>query len=117
MNNYEPTNRKSQNIKVFQFGLTISGRVTAVRKEQSDIVHTISTEPGQSGAPILIEDSSNNFRIVGVHKGGVKTNVEGKKVEANSARLVTAKMISILKREALKMGADVFLDETSPSKS
>ena len=38
-------------------------------------------------------------------------------MEANSARLVTAEMISILKREALRMGANVFLDEASPSKS
>ena len=43
LNNYEPTNRKSEKLKVFQFGLTISGIETAVRKDQSDIVHTIST--------------------------------------------------------------------------
>ena len=65
----------------------------------------------------MTEDSSSKLRIVGVHKGGGVTKIEGKKMEANTARLVTAKMISILKREVLKMGADVFMDETSPSKS
>ena len=65
----------------------------------------------------MIEDSSSKLRIVGVHKGGGMAKIEGKKVEANSARLVTAEMISILKREALKMGADAFMDEASPSKS
>ena len=96
---------------MFQLGLTLSGSVTAVRKDQDDIVHTISTEPGQSGAPLLIKDSSNNLRIVGVHKGGVKTKVGGRLVEGNSARLVTSEMISILKMVALKMGADLFMDE------
>ena len=54
---------------------------------------------------------------MGVHKGGVKKKVGGRSVEVNSARLVTSEMISILKREALKMGADVFMDEASPPKS
>ena len=54
---------------------------------------------------------------MGVHKGGVKTKVGGKLVEANSARLVTSEMISILKREALKMGANLFMEEASPPKS
>ena len=64
----------------------------------------------------MIEDSSSKLRIMGVHKGGVMVKIEGKEVEANSARLVTSAMINILKREALKMGADLFMDEASPSK-
>jgi hypothetical protein len=68
----------------------------------------ISTSKGQSGALIILEDKSKVLKLVGIHKGGVETKIEGIKKPANSCLLITAELINVLLVEAKRMGADLF---------
>lgn len=73
------------------------GKIVEVKKEKGELIHQISTEKGQSGAPIVLENEDHELQIVGIHKGGVKTEKYG---DANSGRLITSSLINIIKLEA-----------------
>ena len=64
-------------------------KTSARRKEKVEIIHRLSTLPGQSGAPLICIDQDNKLSIVGIHVGAVRTKKEGVKVEANVGRLLT----------------------------
>lgn len=59
--------------------------VVEIRQPKGEILYNISTQPGQSGSPI-IDISQNEPSIIGIHKGGKKT-IYG--MEFNSGRLLT----------------------------
>ena len=48
----------------------------------------ISTEGGQSGSPIIVIDSTGSYKIVGIHKGGIKIKEGDKDVLANVGKLI-----------------------------
>jgi V8-like Glu-specific endopeptidase len=54
---------------VKQFGLERSGYILDVYEEAGYMVHRISTESGQSGAPVVRTDSNGKMTIVGIHVG------------------------------------------------
>jgi len=64
---YEKKNKIPRAVK--QFGLTRKGYILDVYDEAGYMVHRISTEPGQSGAPIIKTDSKGRMTIVGIHVG------------------------------------------------
>ena len=78
-----------------------------MRKIEHEVLHQLSTEKGQSGAPILLE-KNNLLQIVGIHKGGICTQLKGVQKTVNSGRLLTAELVEVLRREAERMGADPF---------
>ena len=106
-NNYIPIDEKGSNWKAYQFGLIKAGQILEVDEKKAEVTHTISTRIGQSGAPIILEDSRGRLSIVGIHKGGVKKG-NASVSTANSGRIVTPELISILRREAEKLGAIPF---------
>ena len=106
-NNYTPIDEKGSNWKAYQFGLTKEKLVKEVKKERSEIIHLISTRPGQSGTPIILVDRKGNFRIVGIHKGGFTKEISKPPI-ANIGRIVDQGLIAILQREAAKLNAQPF---------
>ena len=52
-----------------QFGLTREKYILDVLEEAGYIIHRISTEKGQSGAPVVRVDSKGKMTIVGIHVG------------------------------------------------
>ena len=73
-----------------QWGLKLKKAVSEIRQTQGQIVHKISTLPGQSGSPIL--DLSKKWPcVIGIHKGGLKLKVNGeaKKKEFNTGKLLS----------------------------
>lgn len=77
------------------------------RKERKDILHHLSTVPGQAGAPLLLISKDRSFNIIGIHKGSVKTNEE----RFNCSRHITPELIQELRMETKKLGAVPFLVE------
>ena len=57
---------------VVQWGLLKVAAVQNINYDKEQIVHKISTMPGQNGAPILAIDSYERVSIVGLHRGGLK---------------------------------------------
>ena len=74
-----------------------------------EIKHKTSTLPGQSGAPIILDDSGK-FKIVGIHKGGIKEE------QVNGGRIMTSELIATLKAEVSRMGAVRFLVDSQSGK-
>ncbi len=92
-------------LKASQWGLTQSQKVHVISEEKAQILHQISTLPGQAGCPIIdVEELS----IVAIHKGGVPTTVSDKKVHMNVGRIITKELIEILTIVAKKSGAQMF---------
>ena len=58
-----------------QWGLNKKLAVYQIREEKKQIVHSISTVPGQSGAPIIAV-RGNELSVAGIHKGGLKIKVK-----------------------------------------
>lgn len=48
------------------------GKVVEVREHQ--ILHKISTLPGQSGSPLMLIKNEKRS-VVGIHLGGIKTKI------------------------------------------
>ena len=61
-----------------QWGLKLEKAVSEIRQPQGQIVHLISTLPGQSGSPIL-DLSQKPPCVIGIHKGGLSAIVKGVK--------------------------------------
>jgi V8-like Glu-specific endopeptidase len=64
---YDQKNRKPLGVK--QYGLTKTGFILNVDPKLGYMVHRISTEEGQSGAPVIKTDSTGKIMIVGIHIG------------------------------------------------
>jgi hypothetical protein len=92
---------------VAQHGFASEGRIKEIREERGEIVHQISSDYGQSGAAIFLNDN-DSYAIVGVHKGGITTPINGVSTKANGGRLITLELIEALKVEAARMGAQPF---------
>ena len=60
----------------------------------------ISTEKGQSGAPIIAIDKNNNLMIIGVHKGGLHLKDEQFKKD-NGERVEIANVGKLFDRATL----------------
>ena len=69
--------KRKQKESVDQWGLIRSNRVLIINKEKGKILYDISTEEGQSGASIINIDASERLSIIGIHKGGVLTEING----------------------------------------
>lgn len=69
------------------------------RKEKKDIIYKLSTLPGQSGAPLLLIDKDQSFKIIGIHKGGV-TVKDMKEDMFNASRHITLELIRELRKKA-----------------
>ena len=72
MDNNSELNYLNEDICIFQYpdGGEISfdkGKIKSI--EDYKIKHLVSTFPGSSGSPISL---LNNFKIIGIHKGGNK---------------------------------------------
>ena len=70
--------------------------------------HKISTQHGQSGSPlILIEktQSEDELSIIAIHKGSLVTKEGKQENRINVACMLTKDIISLLQKEAAKMGA------------
>ena len=55
--------------EVKQYGLTRKGYVLDLLEEAGYIIHRISTEKGQSGAPVIRTDKKGRQTAVGIHVG------------------------------------------------
>ena len=77
-NNYKPINLQGQ-LSSSQFGLSKTGRFLEVRNEV-ELLHQVSSLEGQSGTSIILQESPEALpKIVGIHKGGVRTKIKGEK--------------------------------------
>jgi tetratricopeptide (TPR) repeat protein len=92
---------------IYQYGFFRKYRFIKIRKEKV-LIHQISTGEGQSGASIVCPDKQGRLVIVGVHKGGLYTVVEGEDIKANHGRLFTPEVIAALEKEASALGAEPF---------
>ena len=84
-----------------------------MERERAELLHRVSSLPGQSGAAIILEGSGDR-RIVGVHKGGVEREVDGRKEQVNWGRVMTAELIAALELEARRMGSPASLSAPQP---
>jgi V8-like Glu-specific endopeptidase len=90
---HDVTNEKEYRFSIDQMGLTKDHQcITSINSDRREILHKISTEPGHSGAPIILEQEQHTLSIIGVHKGGVKDQ------GLNAGGLITAELIDLLKR-------------------
>ena len=55
--------------EVKQYGLTRKGYVLDLLEEAGYIIHRISTEKGQSGAPVIKTDENGKLTAIGIHVG------------------------------------------------
>jgi len=109
---YEKKNKKPKAVK--QFGLTRTGYILDLYDEAGYMVHRISTEAGQSGAPVIKTDSKGKMTIVGVHVGTPDEEItkyqddfpDLKKV--NITKLTSKFMIKRLTAFAQKLNGEMF---------
>ena len=85
-----------------------------MRKDGKEILHRISTDKGQSGAPIIAEEKGQ-LKLIGIHKGGVTTVLDGKQQLINSGRLITPDITKTLEAEIKRLGGKMFLMASTPS--
>ena len=58
--------------QVKQHGLTKKGYVLELQEEAGFMVHRISTEEGQSGAPVILKNKNGKLILIGIHNGSLK---------------------------------------------
>lgn len=92
--------------------MTSTHRYIKKDEKKGELYHNLSTEKGHSGSPIILE-LNNQLMIVGIHKGGVKKEVE----TINCGRLITEELINILEIEAKRMDGDMFLKQDKKPRS
>ena len=95
--------------KTCQWGITLNGRVLEVRKDRAELIHRVSSLHGQSGSPLIEVGEKDEPSIIGIHKGGVNTKINGSMCKANSGKLLTPELLEILKTGAKLMGAEPFI--------
>jgi hypothetical protein len=57
----------------------------------------------------LAPSETKRFTIVGIHKGGVNTVINGKSIASNVGRLITPELIDTFIIETKRMKADMFI--------
>jgi hypothetical protein len=101
---------------VKQFGLTRTDYILDVLEEAGYIIHMISTEKGQSGAPVVRTDSQGRMTIVGLHVGcsneySKKYQDDFPKMEyVNLTKIMSTPIIRRLKKFTKKLKGDMFLE-------
>ena len=63
--NYEPLNEEGTHFRIYQYGLKSLKRVRKINKVNMIVYYEISTLPGQSGAPIVLDSY-----YIGIHARG-----------------------------------------------
>ena len=63
--------RAGKKFEASQHGMTHEEKIVEQDVSKGYLFHKISTLPGQSGSPIVLE-GENGQKIIGVHKGGAK---------------------------------------------
>lgn len=58
-----------------QYGLERKGYILSMYIEAGYIVHRISAEPGQSGAPVISTNEKGESTIVGIHIASTENNI------------------------------------------
>jgi len=109
---YDKKSKKPVGVK--QYGLTKTGHILDVYPEAGYMVHRISTEAGQSGAPIIKVEGNGQMVIVGVHVGTPEEETnkyqkdfpELKKV--NLTKLTNKLMVERLRKLAMKLEGEMF---------
>jgi V8-like Glu-specific endopeptidase len=97
-----------------QYGLTRTGYILDVYAEAGYMVHRISAEAGQSGAPVISIDSNGKMTIVGLHVGTPEEQTDKYSEEfpdlkkANLAKLINKLMVNRLKEFAKKLNGEMF---------
>lgn len=92
-----------------QNGLTGSPRmVESFRRDKRDILYTLSTIHGQSGAPILLIRKDNPPVIIGIHKGSVHVNDKGQKQLYNCGKHLDFELRVELRKQVKKIGGIPF---------
>ena len=89
---YENRDRRGDHIEAWQGGLEREGRILPPDPDSNkeiSLEYEISTEGGQSGAPVIIGESKYDV-VVGIHKAGRKSK------NCNIARLITLEMLGVL---------------------
>lgn len=91
---------------LYQWGLTGNSRaIESFRKEKNDIIYSLSTAQGQSGAPIVLVKKNGAMKIIGVHKGLILMDRKTNQGQFNSGRNLTPQLIKELRTETIKLGA------------
>jgi V8-like Glu-specific endopeptidase len=104
---YDKKGGKPKAIK--QYGLTRTGYILDVYGETGYMVHRISTEAGQSGAPVIMINSNGKMTIVGLHVGTPEEKTDKYSEEfpdlkkTNLAKLINRPMVERLRELALKI--------------
>jgi V8-like Glu-specific endopeptidase len=97
-----------------QYGLTRTGYILDVYAEAGYMVHRISAEAGQSGAPVIKIDSNGKMKIIGLHVGTPEEKTEKYTEEfpdlkkANLAKLINKLMVNRLREFANKLNGEMF---------
>ena len=64
-------------INAEQWRFEKSGRVFGIDEKKGELKHTLATEAGHSGAPIIWKRGNGALKIIGIHKGVAKENEGG----------------------------------------
>ena len=92
-------------IAVNQWGLRKTAKQAKITINKLALFYHISTLGGQSGASVIYTNTDQELSIIGIHKAGTRTNVNGKLEDVNSGRFVTDPLIKLLQQEARNLGA------------
>jgi len=104
---YDRKNQKPVGVR--QYGLTKTGHILDVYLEAGYMVHRISTEAGQSGAPVIKVEDNGTMVIVGVHVGTPEEETKKYQEEfpdlkkVNLTKLTNKLMVDRLKKFAKKL--------------
>ena len=63
-------------------------------------MHRISTEPGQSGAPVVRTDQAGNLTIIGIHISSTEDNIQ--KYQEDFPQLKKVNLTKVLNKVMLK---------------
>ena len=86
---YSALNAEKTRFETFQYGSKQSGQLLEKNIEKGEFTYKISTEEGMSGSSIVLS-VKNDYKIVGIHKGGSRT------LQLNKGRLLTDKLLQDL---------------------
>ena len=83
-----------------QYGLERKGYILDLIIEAGYIIHRISAEAGQSGAPVIRTDPNGKMSIVGIHIGSTEDNIE--QYQKDFPDLSKVNLTKVLNRPMLK---------------
>ena len=78
-----------------QYGLERKGYILSMQYIQAGyIVHRISAEPGQSGAPVISTNGKGESTIIGIHIGSTENNIKKYQNEYNLKKVNLTKVMN-----------------------